>query len=53
MKKVRCNNCMEIFDEKELVYDGEEEMDFCPYCGEGGKAFFGNGDCFVYVETIK
>lgn len=34
--KVRCNNCMEVFDEKELVYDGDEDMEFCPYCGGGG-----------------
>lgn len=34
--KVRCNNCMEVFDEKELVYDGNEDMEFCPYCGDGG-----------------
>lgn len=34
--KVRCNNCMEVFDEKELVYDGDEDMEFCPYCEKGG-----------------
>lgn len=36
MVKVRCNNCMEIFDEKELVYNEDECMEFCPYCGKGG-----------------
>lgn len=34
--KVRCNNCMEVFDEKELIYNGDEDIEFCPYCGEGG-----------------
>ena len=34
--KVRCNNCMKEFFEYEIIYDGEEDMEFCPYCGEGG-----------------
>lgn len=34
--KVRCNNCMNEFDENEIIYDGEENMEFCPHCGEGG-----------------
>lgn len=34
--KVRCNNCMKVFDESKLIYDGDENMEFCPYCGEGG-----------------
>ena len=34
MAQVKCTNCMEIFDEKELIYDGEWDTDFCPYCGE-------------------
>lgn len=36
MDKVRCNNCMEVFDERELIYDENEDMEFCPYCGKGG-----------------
>ena len=52
MAKVRCRNCMEVFDEKELIYDGEEDMDFCPCCGEGGKPFFGDDDYFVYVKDV-
>ena len=34
--KVRCNNCMEVFDEEKIVYDDEEDMEFCPECGEAG-----------------
>ena len=33
---VRCNTCMKEFYEYEIIYDGEEDMEFCPYCGEGG-----------------
>lgn len=33
---VRCNNCMKTFHENALVYDGDEDMEFCPFCGEGG-----------------
>lgn len=32
--KVRCNQCMAIFDEEQISYDGETE--FCPECGESG-----------------
>lgn len=38
-RNVRCENCENVFDERELIYDGEEDMDFCPYCGEG--------ECFI------
>lgn len=34
--KVICNNCMKEFFENEIIYDGDEDMEFCPYCGEGG-----------------
>lgn len=33
--KVRCNNCMAIFDEDEIVYD-VEDIELCPHCGESG-----------------
>lgn len=33
---VKCTNCGNKFPEKEVVYDGDEDMEFCPYCGEGG-----------------
>lgn len=36
MSKVRCNNCMEEFEEKEIVYDGETDTEYCPCCGECG-----------------
>lgn len=36
MHKVRCNNCMKEFDEKEIVYDGETDKEYCLYCGESG-----------------
>ena len=32
---VRCNNCMKEFYENEIIYDGDEDMEVCPYCGEG------------------
>lgn len=32
--RVRCNQCMAIFDEEQISYDGETE--FCPECGESG-----------------
>lgn len=34
--KVRCNMCEGIFDEKDIVYDGEEDKEYCPLCGESG-----------------
>ena len=34
--KVRCNQCMKVFDEERIVYDGEEDMELCPECGQGG-----------------
>lgn len=32
---VRCLNCKKEFHENEVIYDGDEDMEFCPYCGEG------------------
>ena len=32
---VRCINCKKEFHENEVIYDGDEDMEFCPYCGEG------------------
>ena len=34
--KVRCNMCEGVFDEKDIVYDGEEDKECCPLCGESG-----------------
>ena len=34
--KVRCNQCMKVFDEDKIVYDGESDTEFCPECGESG-----------------
>lgn len=34
--KVRCNNCMKVFDEKTIIYDGDWDQEFCPHCGESG-----------------
>lgn len=34
--KVRCNMCEGVFDEKDIVYDGEEDKEYCPLCGESG-----------------
>jgi len=32
---VKCKACGKVFDERKLIWDGDEEMDFCPHCGEG------------------
>ena len=34
--KVRCNQCMKVFDEDKIVYDYERDTEFCPECGESG-----------------
>ena len=34
--KVRCNQCMKVFDEERIVYDGEDDIEYCPECGESG-----------------
>lgn len=34
--KIRCNQCMAEFDETAIVYDGEEDIEYCPECGENG-----------------
>lgn len=36
MSKVRCNNCMKIYDEDKLIYDEDDNTEYCPYCGESG-----------------
>ena len=33
---VRCNHCMKVFYEKEIIYDEENDVEKCPYCGESG-----------------
>ena len=33
---VRCNNCMKVFHENEIIYNEREEKEFCPYCGVSG-----------------
>ena len=30
---VRCNNCMKVFHENEIIYNEREDKEFCPYCG--------------------
>lgn len=32
--KVRCNWCMSIFNEEQIVYDRDKDMEFCPVCGD-------------------
>lgn len=27
---------MKVFDEEKIVYDGEDDMEYCPECGESG-----------------
>ena len=33
---VRCCNCKAEFIEEDIIYDGEDDIEYCPYCGEGG-----------------
>ena len=33
---VRCNNCMKVFHENEIIYNEREEKEFCPCCGVSG-----------------
>ena len=33
---VRCNNCMKVFHENEIIYNEREDKEFCPYCGVSG-----------------
>lgn len=33
---VRCNMCMKVFNESEIIYDSDEDEEYCPYCGESG-----------------
>lgn len=33
---VRCNNCMKVFYENEIVYDKVKDEEFCPYCDTSG-----------------
>lgn len=35
MSKVRCNNCMNVFYESDIVYD-ENENEHCPFCDKDG-----------------
>lgn len=32
---VKCKACNKVFDSDKLIWDGDEDMDFCPHCGEG------------------
>ena len=33
---VQCNYCMKVFHESEIIYDEEEDREFCPYCDKSG-----------------
>ena len=33
---VRCNNCMKMFHENEIIYNEKEDKELCPYCGVSG-----------------
>lgn len=33
---VKCNNCGKTFFEHSIIYDGDEDKEFCPECGEAG-----------------
>lgn len=35
MSKVRCNNCMSVFEEEEIVCN-EDDKEYCPICGKDG-----------------
>lgn len=34
--KVRCNNCMEIFDEEDIMLINLNGNEVCPCCGRSG-----------------
>lgn len=34
--RVRCNNCMNEFDEDEIIYNCDDDTEYCPRCGESG-----------------
>lgn len=34
MSKVRCNNCGKEFDEKEIVYNADDDLEYCPHCNK-------------------
>ena len=42
---VKCTNCEELFDENDVEYDVEDDMEYCPNCGEGG--------CLMDLDTEK
>ena len=33
---VRCNHCMKVFHQNEIIYDEGKDKELCPYCGKGG-----------------
>lgn len=48
----KCNNCGKTFFEEKVIYDGEEDMDFCPECGEGNCIDF-EAPHTVTIEEIR
>ena len=42
--RVRCNMCEEEFDEKEIVYDGNQDAEYCPRCEKAGYLMDLSGD---------
>lgn len=50
---VRCTNCMNVFHENEIIYDGDEDMEFCPCCGEGGCLMDVNENIMFTIETLN
>ena len=33
---IKCNMCETKFNESEIVYDSEDDIEYCPKCGENG-----------------
>ena len=33
---VKCNWCDHLFPEEKIIYDKQEEKEYCPYCQESG-----------------
>ena len=33
---VRCNHCMKVFHQNEIIYDEGKDKELCPYCGKDG-----------------
>lgn len=51
---IKCNNCMKEFEEEKIVYDGDDDTEYCPFCGESGYLMDINEDetLFSYANEL-